>query len=155
MSSQSQFVLVGGPSAVRYATTRSFILVVPILMVAALVAAVALLATPAVAQKRAAAVTQAWAEGGASAQSHLGQCLSERGKMRSAKKQRTGNPFVHLALLEDVEFCEDTVSRTAGAGPIVFGADYTGPSIGDVAAASMARKVVFSRTAALNKADFQ
>lgn len=154
MSSQPQLVLVGGPSAVRYATTRSFILVFPLLLVAALVAAAALLATPAVAQKRAAAVTQAWADGGASAQSHLQQCLSERGKARGASK-RNGNFFAHLSLLEDVEFCEDTVARTAGAGPSVFGADYKGPSIGDVETATQARKAVFSRTVALNKADFQ
>ena len=154
MSSSPNLILTGGPSAVRYATTRSFILLLPLLIAGALVAMASLLATPAVAQKRAVAVNQAWAQAGAAAQAHLSQCLTERGKARAVDK-RNGNLFAHLSLLEDIELCEDTVSRTAGAGPIVFGADYKGPSIGEVETAIQARKAVFSRTVALNPADFQ
>lgn len=159
MSSPSNLTFSGGPAAVRYATTRSFILLVPLLIVGALVVLLSLLATPAVAQKRTEAVIEAWAQAGEAAQWHLMECMAEKEQDQSFD-ERNGSFFAQLSfdrlsLLEDIERCEDTVSRTAAAGPIMFEDDYQGPSIDEVEAAIQARKAVFSRTVALNPADLQ
>lgn len=151
MSTFTSSPFAGGTGAVRYAQTRSLLLSFPILTILFLSILVAFILSPTVALKRAQATQQAWSVGGSKAQQALAQCLSDRGKQRGAQKSQ-GDRFAYLHLLEDVEFCEESVITASARGPIVMD-HYTGPAASDVEKAKQARQKIFSSTFRLNKAD--
>lgn len=151
MTQATSVSFTGGPEAVRYATGRSFLLLLPLVLVA-LTASLALLpTTPKVAQHRVQAVRVAWGAGGELAQERLSKCLNEKGVARA----RDVKMFAHLNLLHDVKDCEESIRGVAFSGPMVFGEEYDGPSAEQIDQARAARQAVFNRTFGITAADLR